>query len=29
MIVNDVGGFIGPEDFRTADQLLRACLKTL
>ncbi|HST21497.1 MAG TPA: ethanolamine ammonia-lyase subunit EutB [Blastocatellia bacterium] len=27
MIVNDVAGFIGPEVFRTADQLLRACLE--
>ena len=26
-IVNDVAGFIGPEVFRTADQLLRACLE--
>ena len=25
MIVNDVAGFIGPEVFRTADQLRRAC----
>lgn len=27
MIVNDVAGFIGPEVFRTADQLERACLE--
>jgi ethanolamine ammonia-lyase large subunit len=27
MIVNDVAGFIGPEVFRTSDQLLRACLE--
>lgn len=27
MIVNDVAGFIGPEVFRTPDQLLRACLE--
>jgi ethanolamine ammonia-lyase large subunit len=27
MIVNDVAGFIGPEVFRSADQLLRACLE--
>ena len=27
MIVNDVAGFIGPEVFRTGDQLLRACLE--
>jgi ethanolamine ammonia-lyase large subunit len=27
MIVNDVSGFIGPEVFRTPDQLLRACLE--
>ncbi len=27
MIVNDVAGFIGPEVFRTTDQLLRACLE--
>jgi len=27
MIVNDVAGFIGPEVFRTADQLVRACLE--
>jgi ethanolamine ammonia-lyase large subunit len=27
MIVNDVAGFIGPEVFRTADQLQRACLE--
>jgi ethanolamine ammonia-lyase large subunit len=26
-IVNDVAGFIGPEVFRTADQLQRACLE--
>ena len=26
-IVNDVAGFIGPEVFRTADQLRRACLE--
>jgi len=26
-IVNDVSGFIGPEVFRTGDQLLRACLE--
>jgi len=26
-IVNDVAGFIGPEVFRTEDQLLRACLE--
>lgn len=26
-IVNDVAGFIGPEVFRNADQLLRACLE--
>jgi ethanolamine ammonia-lyase large subunit len=26
-IVNDVAGFIGPEVFRSADQLLRACLE--
>ena len=26
-IVNDVAGFIGPEVFRTADQLMRACLE--
>ncbi len=25
--VNDVGGFIGPEIFRTKDQLVRACLE--
>jgi len=29
MIVNDVAGFIGPEVFRTADQLERACLEDL
>ncbi len=27
MIVNDVAGFIGPEVFKTMDQLLRACLE--
>ncbi len=27
MIVNDVAGFIGPEVFRSASQLLRACLE--
>jgi ethanolamine ammonia-lyase large subunit len=27
MIVNDVAGFIGPEVFRTSDQLERACLE--
>lgn len=27
MIVNDVAGFIGPEVFQTAEQLLRACLE--
>lgn len=27
MIVNDVAGFIGPEVFRTGQQLLRACLE--
>jgi ethanolamine ammonia-lyase large subunit len=27
MIVNDVAGFIGPEVFRTVDQLERACLE--
>ncbi|MGH8601412.1 MAG: ethanolamine ammonia-lyase subunit EutB [Gammaproteobacteria bacterium] len=27
MIVNDVAGFIGPEVFRTSEQLLRACLE--
>jgi ethanolamine ammonia-lyase large subunit len=27
LIVNDVAGFIGPEVFRTGDQLLRACLE--
>jgi ethanolamine ammonia-lyase large subunit len=27
MIVNDVAGFIGPEVFRTADQLERVCLE--
>jgi ethanolamine ammonia-lyase large subunit len=29
MIVNDVAGFIGPEVFRTGDQLLRACLEDI
>jgi ethanolamine ammonia-lyase large subunit len=29
MIVNDVAGFIGPEVFRTAQQLERACLEDL
>jgi ethanolamine ammonia-lyase large subunit len=29
MIVNDVAGFIGPEVFRTGDQLLRACLEDM
>ena len=29
MIVNDVAGFIGPEVFRSADQLLRACLEDI
>jgi ethanolamine ammonia-lyase large subunit len=29
MIVNDVAGFIGPELFRTADQLRRACLEDM
>ena len=29
MIVNDVAGFIGPEVFRTAPQLVRACLEDL
>ena len=29
MIVNDVAGFIGPEVFRTAGQLERACLEDL
>jgi ethanolamine ammonia-lyase large subunit len=29
MIVNDVAGFIGPEVFRNADQLLRACLEDM
>ena len=29
MIVNDVAGFIGPEVFRTAEQLERACLEDL
>jgi ethanolamine ammonia-lyase large subunit len=28
-IVNDVAGFIGPEVFRTGDQLLRACLEDM
>ena len=27
MIVNDVAGFIGPEVFRTASQLVRACIE--
>ena len=27
MMVNDVAGFIGPEVFRTGEQLLRACLE--
>src|SRR5205085_2304059 len=27
MIINDVAGFIGPEVFRNAEQLLRACLE--
>ncbi|HKQ51957.1 MAG TPA: ethanolamine ammonia-lyase subunit EutB [Pyrinomonadaceae bacterium] len=27
MIVNDVAGFIGPEVFRTGEQLVRACLE--
>jgi ethanolamine ammonia-lyase large subunit len=27
LIVNDVAGFIGPEVFRSGDQLLRACLE--
>jgi ethanolamine ammonia-lyase large subunit len=27
MIVNDVAGFIGPEVFRTGEQLIRACLE--
>lgn len=27
MIVNDVAGFIGPEVFRSSEQLLRACLE--
>ncbi|MGH6636635.1 MAG: ethanolamine ammonia-lyase subunit EutB [Gammaproteobacteria bacterium] len=27
MIVNDVAGFIGPEVFRTPEQLFRACLE--
>lgn len=29
MIVNDVSGFIGPEVYRTGDQLYRACLEDL
>jgi len=29
MIVNDVAGFIGPEVFRTGQQLLRACLEDM
>ena len=29
MIVNDVAGFIGPEVFRTAEQLERACLEDM
>src|SRR5262249_26458837 len=29
MIVNDVAGFIGPEGFRDADQLERACLEDI
>ena len=29
MIVNDVAGFIGPEVFRTAQQLERACLEDI
>ncbi|HKP13850.1 MAG TPA: ethanolamine ammonia-lyase subunit EutB, partial [Blastocatellia bacterium] len=29
MIVNDVAGFIGPEVFRTAEQLRRACLEDM
>ena len=29
MIVNDVAGFIGPEVFRTAEQLERACLEDI
>lgn len=29
MIVNDVAGFIGPEVFRTTDQLLRACFEDI
>ncbi len=29
MIVNDVAGFIGPEVFRTTEQLMRACLEDL
>ena len=29
MIVNDVSGFIGPEVYRTGDQLFRACLEDL
>ena len=29
IIVNDVAGFIGPEVFRTGEQLIRACLEDL
>ena len=29
MIVNDVAGFIGPEVFKTGEQLIRACLEDL
>lgn len=29
MIVNDVSGFIGPEVYKTGEQLLRACLEDL
>jgi ethanolamine ammonia-lyase large subunit len=29
MIVNDVAGFIGPEVFQSADQLLRVCLEDI
>ena len=29
MIVNDVAGFIGPEVFRTPEQLERACLEDM
>jgi ethanolamine ammonia-lyase large subunit len=29
MIVNDVAGFIGPEVFRSGEQLLRACLEDI